>query len=93
MIDKKTVEHIAELARLNLTEDEEEKFAKELSKILEAFSEIKQANTGNIKPSFQPIEVKNVLREDKPEESLSQEDALANAEQKEDKLFKGPKAV
>lgn len=93
MIDKKTVEHIAELARLNLTEDEEEKFAKELSKILEAFSEIKQVNTENVKPSFQPIEIKNVLREDRPEESLSQEDALANAEQKEEKFFKGPRAI
>lgn len=93
MIDKKTVEHVATLARVDLTEEEKEKFTKDLSGILEAFTSLKEVDTKNVKPSFHPIEMKNVMREDKKEECLTQEEALVNAEQKEDGLFKGPRAV
>jgi len=93
MIDKKTVEHVAKLARIDLTENEIEKFAKDISGILDAFSSLDEVDTQNIKPSFHPIEMKNVMREDKEEESLTQKEALTNAEQKEDEFFKGPRAV
>ena len=93
MIDKKTVEHVANLARIKLEKKEIEEFSKQFSDILELFSSLKEIDTKNAKPSFQPIELKNVLREDVPEKSLSQEEALANAEQKEDKFFKGPRSV
>jgi aspartyl-tRNA(Asn)/glutamyl-tRNA(Gln) amidotransferase subunit C len=93
MIDRKTVKHVADLSRLTLTEEEIDKLSKELSDILDAFSLLKEVDTNGVEPSFQPIEIKNVLREDLPEECLSQEEALANAEQKDDKLFKGPRSV
>lgn len=93
MIDKKTVEHVASLARIYLTEEEIEKFSKDISGILDAFSSLNEVDTQNIKPSFHPIEMKNVMRDDKEEECLSQEEALSNAEQKEDGFFKGPRAV
>ncbi len=92
MIDEKTVEHIASLARLKTTEEEKKKFVKELSSILDAFSELKQVEA-DVKPSFHPIEIKNVLREDKEEKCISQDQALSNTEQKEDKFFKGPRIV
>ena len=93
MIDKKTVEHVASLARISLKEEEKKMLAKELSAILNAFSIIKQVNTEKVKPAFQPIELKNVVREDKIEKCLSQKEALSNADQKEEKLFKGPRIV
>jgi len=93
MIDKKTVEHVASLARIYLTEEEIEKFSKDFKDILDAFSSLDRVDTENVKPSFHPIEMKNVMREDKEEKCLSQEEALSNAEQKEDGFFKGPRAV
>lgn len=93
MIDKETVKHVAVLARLNLTDEELEKFAKDFEGILEAFSSLDEVNTEGLEPSFHPIEMKNIMREDEKEESLTQDEALSNAEQKEGKMFKGPRAV
>ena len=93
MIDKKTVEHVAKLSRINLTEEEIEKFAKDFKDILDTFSSLNEVDTESVKPSFHPIEIKNVMREDEEEECLTQAEALANAEQKEDGFFKGPRAV
>jgi aspartyl-tRNA(Asn)/glutamyl-tRNA(Gln) amidotransferase subunit C len=93
MIDRETVEHVAKLSRINLTDKEVEKFSKELSDVLNSFSLLKEVDIENVEPSFQPNEIKNVTREDIPEECLSQDEALLNAEQKEDKFFKGPRSV
>ena len=93
MIDTETVKHVAKISRINLSDAELEKLSNDISNILEAFSLIKEVDTGEVKPSFQPIEIKNVMREDVPEDCLPQEDALSNAEQKEEKFFKGPRSV
>lgn len=93
MIDRKTVEHVAKLARLKLTDEEIDKFSKEFSDILDTFSSLNEVETSEVKPSFHPVEIKNVVRDDVAEECLSQEEALSNTEQKEDKMFKGPRAV
>ena len=93
MIDKETVEHVAKASRIKLTDEEVEKFSKELGDVLNSFALLKEVDTSDVKPSFQPNEIKNVIREDVPEYSLSQDDALSNAEQKEEKFFKGPRSV
>ena len=93
MIDKQTVKKVAEIARLNLTEKEIEKFSKDLSNILGAFEDLKKVDTEKIEPTFQPVEVKNVVREDKIEESFSTGTALAQTKNTEGKHFKGPKVV
>ena len=92
-LDKQLIEHVAELARLKLTDSEIKKFLPELKEILDAFSKLDKVNTNNTKPSFQPIELKNFMREDKTEPCLSQEKSLENSENKKDGYFKGPKAV
>ena len=92
-VDKELIEHVAEVARLKLSDKEIIKFAKELKEILEAFSTIDKYDTKGVKLSFQPVDIKNFMREDVVEESLSQEEALSNTEQKKDGYFKGPKAV
>jgi len=92
-INKELIEHVAGLARLKLTDKEIENFSKELKEVIEAFSSIDKVNTKGIEPSLQAIELKNVLRADKKEESFSQEDVLSLTEHKKDGYFKGPKAV
>ena len=92
-VDRKLLEHVAELARVKLNDEEIKKFLPQLKEILEFFSQLKDINTDNVKPSFQPVELKNIMREDKEEQCLSQDDALSLTEHKKDGYFKGPRAV
>ena len=92
-IDKELIQHIADLARLNLTEKEIEKFLPQLKEILGAFSQLDEVSTGNTKPSFHPVELKNMAREDKAKPFLTQEEALSNSREKKGGYFKGPMAV
>lgn len=92
-ITKDTVKHVSEISRLNLTDEEITKFERELKEILEAFKALDKVDTSNVEPSFQPIDIKNITREDKEEKCLSQEDSLKNTENKQDGFFKGPKVM
>lgn len=92
-IDHKLLEHVAELARLKLSEEEIKKFLPQFKEALEFFSQLKGINTYNVKPSFQPVEIKSVMREDVEKKCLSQDDALSLTEHKKDGYFKGPRAV
>ena len=93
MTDKKMLKKVAKVARLELTEKEIDKYSKDMEDILIAFKVIDKVPTKNVKPTFQPVDVKNVMRKDVVESSLSQTEALANAKQKEQGYFKGPKVV
>ena len=92
-IDKALIEHVAELARLKLTDKEIESFVKDFKEILDSFSVISKADTKGAKAAFHPVELKNQMREDLVEKSLEQKEALANTEHKKDGYFKGPRAV
>jgi aspartyl-tRNA(Asn)/glutamyl-tRNA(Gln) amidotransferase subunit C len=87
-----TVIHVARLSRLDLTKAEARKYQNELNGILAAFGELKKIRT-NAKPSFHPLEVKDVTRKDEIEESFYQEKALANTKHREKGFFRGPRAV
>lgn len=93
MVDKKTVEKVAGVARLELSNKELEEFSGDLNNILAHFRILQRANTKGVEPSFQPLPVQNVLREDEVEKGLSRKEALANAKLKEKGFFKGPRAV
>ncbi len=56
MITKEEVKHIAKLARLGITKEEEEIFQKDLSSILDYFDSLKKINTSSVKPTFHPAE-------------------------------------
>jgi aspartyl-tRNA(Asn)/glutamyl-tRNA(Gln) amidotransferase subunit C len=92
-VDRKLLEHVAEVARIKLTEEEISKFLPQLRELLEFFSQLKEINTGNVKPSFQPVELKNAMREDREKQCLPQDEALSLSEHKKDGYFKGPRAV
>jgi aspartyl-tRNA(Asn)/glutamyl-tRNA(Gln) amidotransferase subunit C len=92
-ISREQVEHVAWLAKIELTEDEKMAFTKQLNEILNYFKKIDEVDTSNIAPTFHVLDLVNVLREDKVESSLSTEDALKNAPQKEDSFIKAPKIL
>ena len=92
-IDKELIKKVATNARLNLTEAEIKEFIPQLKEIINNFEIINKAPTKNIEPSFQPLEIKNITREDKTEPCLSQEDILKNSKHKSNGYFKGPKAL
>lgn len=93
MPEKPDIKRVAQIARLKLSEHELHKFSKDMESILEAFKDLERVPTKGIKPSFQPIETKNVLRKDRVEPSLKQEQALSNTKNKEKGLFRGPKVA
>ena len=92
-VDRKLLEHVADVARIKLSEEEIKKFLPQLKETLEFFSKLKEINTDNVKPSFHPVELKNAMRDDKEEKCLSQDEALSLTEHKKDGYFKGPRAV
>jgi aspartyl-tRNA(Asn)/glutamyl-tRNA(Gln) amidotransferase subunit C len=90
VLSRAEVEHIAELAKLALTEEERGVFARQLSSILEYFQALQALDTTGIPPTAQVIALKNVMRADEVTPCLSPEEALANAPQAEKGYFKVP---
>ena len=64
MLTKQEVKHIAKLARLGITEKEEEKFAKELSSILDYIEKLKEVDVSGVEPTSHPHFSENVMRSD-----------------------------
>ncbi len=81
------VKHIAILANLPLTEKEEIGFADQLSKIVDYFDELSKVDTSSVAPTFSPVDLQNVLRQDSTEPSLTQEEALRNAPKVDNGMF------
>lgn len=95
MIDREQVLHVARLARLQLTDDEVERMAGELSSILGHIERIGELDLDGVEPTSHVVEVANALRADEPRPSLPREVALANAPQTDGEgfLVPSPQAV
>jgi aspartyl-tRNA(Asn)/glutamyl-tRNA(Gln) amidotransferase subunit C len=78
-IDRATVIHAADLARIGLTEDEIERFTGQLSVVLDAVERLKTVNTSEISPTASTLPLVGVQREDVIRPGLTTEEALANA--------------
>ena len=85
--------HVAHLARLDLDEAAVEKFAGQISTVLEYVDQLKGVDTEGIKPTSHAVSLTNAFREDRPLDHLGTEKALANAPEKEDGSFVVPKVV
>jgi aspartyl-tRNA(Asn)/glutamyl-tRNA(Gln) amidotransferase subunit C len=90
MIDREQVLHVARLARLELSEDEIERMAGELSGILEHVDRISALDLDQVEPTTHVVELANVLRDDDPEPSLPREVALEPAPDPADGFFRVP---
>lgn len=88
MIDRKTVMHIAKLARLGLKEEEIDIFGQQLSAILEHIAILQEADVSGVSPTAHASRLHNIMREDNPQPSYAPEVLLANAPEQEENCLK-----
>jgi len=89
-ITKQEVEHVAKLARLELSEQEKDQLTNQLSGILTYVEKLNELTTTGVEPTAHVLDISNVMRDDLPQESLTQERALANAPDKAAGHFRVP---
>ncbi len=92
-INKQDIDKVALLSRLSFTDAEAEKFAGQLSQILEYAEKLNELDTEGVEPTSHCLNLTNVMREDIPQASLTAEQALANAPDAEDQCFKVPPII
>ena len=93
VVDRELIKRVAQNSRLDLSEEEVEKFLPQLRAVLEYFSKLDSLDVEKEEPSFQPVPMKNVFREDVETKCVSNEEALSNTKHKKDGYFKGPRVV
>jgi aspartyl-tRNA(Asn)/glutamyl-tRNA(Gln) amidotransferase subunit C len=87
------VDHIALLARLDLSAAERERAGRELSQILDHFEQLNELDTTDVEPTSHVFPVVNVLREDQTRPSLPRSEVLLNAPEQADGMFQVPRVV
>jgi aspartyl-tRNA(Asn)/glutamyl-tRNA(Gln) amidotransferase subunit C len=93
MIDKKVVEHIAKLARLDVSEQRCDEYAKELGQIMAYFEQIEKVDTMGVEPLVTPSQIEAFWREDFVNKENSTEELIQNAPDRSGNLFKVPPVV
>ncbi|MBW5449392.1 Asp-tRNA(Asn)/Glu-tRNA(Gln) amidotransferase subunit GatC [Cohnella sp. CFH 77786] len=89
-ITVKDVEHVANLARLDLSAEEKEQFTGQLNAILKYAEKLGELDTSDVEPTSHVLPLANVMREDEARPSWPIEKVLANAPDEEDGQFKVP---
>jgi aspartyl-tRNA(Asn)/glutamyl-tRNA(Gln) amidotransferase subunit C len=84
---KLDVSHIAKLANLPLTDEEKNKFEKQLDETLKYIENLQEIDTKNVQPTAHVTGLENVTREDVAGESLEQKQALGNAKKTHEGFF------
>jgi aspartyl-tRNA(Asn)/glutamyl-tRNA(Gln) amidotransferase subunit C len=87
------VKHVANLARLAITEEEADKFAKQLDAIITFAEQLNELDTNNIEPTSHVLDMKNIFREDEAKPGLPVEEVLKNAPDHEDGQIKVPAII
>lgn len=91
MITIKDVEHVAKLARLELTEEEKELYTKQLGDVLKYVDQMNEVDTSSVEPMSHAIDFVNVMREDVVKYEQTKEELMANAPDEENGFFRVPK--
>lgn len=92
-IDRKTVENVAKLARLQLTPEELDRYGKQLAAILDYIAKLEKLDVQGLEPLAQAVDTSNVFRDDTPRPGLARDAALQNAPEKNGDFFIVPKIV
>lgn len=87
-LSREEVQHIALLARISLSEQDEERLREQLSNILENVEVLKEVDTTGVPPTAQSIALNNVFREDEARPSCHPDEVMLNAPEREDGSFK-----
>jgi aspartyl-tRNA(Asn)/glutamyl-tRNA(Gln) amidotransferase subunit C len=89
-ITRADVEHVADLARLHLTDDELDRMQTQLTRILEAIETLRDVDTSHVGPTASVIQLENVMRDDIARPGISRDAALANAPLRDDPFLRVP---
>lgn len=92
-INEKVIEHVANLARLNLSAQEKEMLTHQMRDIIHYVDKLSELDTENIEPTAHVLPLVNVLREDEVKPSFERDKILSNAPTKQNGCFKVPKVV
>lgn len=92
-ITKEDVLKVAELARLDLTAEETELYTSQLKRILAYVEKLSELDTTGVEPTSSTVPLRSVMRDDVVAESLTRDQALANAPSVERGCFKVPKII
>lgn len=87
------IDYVANLARIDLTDEEREKFAEQLGGILEHFEQLNKVDVSGVEPMAHAFQVENVLREDESVEGFDPETAVKHAAAKRNHMVQVPKVV
>ena len=89
-ITRADVAHVADLARLHLSEEELDLFTDQLAAVLDHAADVEALDTAGVEPTAHPFPLRNVLRDDVPRPSLDRAEVLAAAGAAEDDRFRVP---
>lgn len=92
-IDIKTVDEIAHLARLEFKDEAKEEILNDINRMLSFVDKLNELNTDNVEPLIYMTNENNKMREDDPEITITQKEALKNAPKKDSDYFKVPKVI
>jgi len=87
------VRHIARLSRIALDESRADELARQFADILGYFDKLQELDTSDVQPLVHPMELSNVFGADDPHASLTPEEALANAPQRDGDFYRVPKVI
>lgn len=87
------VEHVARLARLAITEEEKDRYTRQLSNILTYIEKLKELDTSKVEPTSHVLPINNIFREDEVRPSLPREEILKNAPDRTEEFFRVPKII
>jgi len=90
-INKDIINKLADLAKLDFTEDEKANLEKDMSQIVSFFEKMNDVNTDNLEPLIFMSDEENILRSDEPKQVITLQEALLNAPAKDSDYFKVPK--
>jgi aspartyl-tRNA(Asn)/glutamyl-tRNA(Gln) amidotransferase subunit C len=89
-VTREEILHVAELAKLALTEEEIERLGGQLNQILDAVGKVSELDLSEVEPTSHPLDLANVWAEDEPRPSLALEAAFGNAPEREGNFFRVP---
>ena len=89
-ITRADVEHVADLARLHLSDEELDRMQTQLTRILEAIETLREVDTSHVGPTASVIQLENVMRDDVARPGISRDAALANAPLRDDPFLRVP---
>ena len=92
-ISRDDVAHVAWLARLDVTDDELERFTEQLGAILEHAADVAALDTSGVPPTAHPLPLANVLRPDEVRPGVDRDEVLAGAPETEDDRFRVPRIL